>query len=154
MEDDNEARLRREMGERFRKARKNARNGQGFTQAEVGEALKKGDGAVSTWETGRALPDAFVLRWMAQNYGVSVDALLGLKEPEEAAPLETAPTTAAPKPAPEATASISSRSADTIELPMSEFVRVIERAMNSGLSDEREKRGFLIGLIAAIQSRG
>lgn len=148
MEHDNEAQLRREMGERFRKARKNARNGQGFRQGEVAAALGKGLGTVSTWETGRALPDPFVLRWMALNYGVSVDELLVLKEP--AARVEH-PQPQQPEPAPaplQQTKPAPVRRPDTIELPMPDLVRVIQHAVACGLSDEREVRAFLNGVIA------
>ena len=150
MEDDNEAQLRREMGERFRKARKNARNGQGFRQGEVAAALGKGLGTVSTWETGRALPDPFVLRWMALNYGVSVDELLVLKEPaarvEHPQPQQPEPQ---PAPAPSQQAKPAPvRRPDTIQLPMPDLVRVIQHAVACGLSDEREVRAFLNGVIA------
>lgn len=150
MEHDNEAQLRREMGERFRKARKNARNGQGFRQGEVAAALGKGLGTVSTWETGRALPDPFVLRWMALNYGVSVDELLVLKEPaarvEHPQPQQPEPQ---PAPAPSQQAKPAPvRRPDTIQLPMPDLVRVIQHAVACGLSDEREVRAFLNGVIA------
>jgi transcriptional regulator with XRE-family HTH domain len=152
MEDHNEAQLRREMGERFRRARKNARNGQGFRQGEVAAALGKGLGTVSTWETGRALPDPFVLRWMALNYGVSVDELLVLKEPaardEQAVPQQPQPAPAAPQESKPA----SVRRPDTIELPMSDLVRVIQHAVACGLSDEREVRAFLNGVIAGSRA--
>ena len=149
MEHDNEAQLRREMGERFRKARKNARNGEGFRQGEVAAALGKGLGTVSTWETGRALPDPFVLRWMALNYGVSVDELLVLKEPvaRDEYP-EPQPAPAAPQEAKPA----SVRRSDTIELPMPDLVRVIQHAVACGLSDEREVRAFLNGVIAGSRA--
>jgi transcriptional regulator with XRE-family HTH domain len=151
MDDDNEAQLRREMGERFRHARKNARNGQGFRQGEVAAALGKGLGTVSTWETGRALPDPFVLRWMALNYGVSVDELLVLKEPAATVehPAQQQPQPA-PAPPPEAKPA-SVRRPDTIELPMSDLVRVIQHAVACGLSEEREVRAFLNGVIAGTR---
>jgi transcriptional regulator with XRE-family HTH domain len=148
--DNDEAQLRREIGKRFRKARQAARNGQGFTQAEVGAILGKGDGTVSTWEIGRSLPDAMTLRWMAQNYGVSVDELLLLKAPEEPAAAQPQPATE-PQPAHQST---SVRRPDTFELSMPEFVRVIQRAVASGLSDEREVRAFLNGVLAGVQVNG
>ncbi len=146
MEDHNEAQLRREMGERFRRARKNARNGQGFRQGEVAAALGKGLGTVSTWETGRALPDPFVLRWMALHYGVSVDELLVLKEPEARVeqPVQPQP---APVP-PQGTKAAPIRRPDAIELPMSDLVRVIQHAVACGLTGEREVRAFLNGVVA------
>jgi transcriptional regulator with XRE-family HTH domain len=149
MEDHNEAQLRREMGERFRRARKNARDGQGFRQGEVAAALGKGLGTVSTWETGRALPDPFVLRWMALNYGVSVDELLVLKEPaardEHPQPQPAPALLQEAKPAPV-------RRPDTIELPMPDLVRVIQHAVACGLSDEREVRAFLNGVVAGSRA--
>ena len=150
--DNDEAQLRREIGKRFRKARQAARNGQGFTQAEVGAILGKGDGTVSTWEIGRSLPDAMTLRWMAQNYGVSVDELLLLKAPEEpAAAPQPQQTLKEPQTAHQSTPA---RRPDTFELSMPEFVRVIQRAVASGLSDEREVRAFLNGVLAGVEVNG
>lgn len=155
MQNDSEAELRQEIGKRLKKARKAARNGDGFTQAEVGDILgKKGDGTVSAWETGRALPDALTLRWMAQNYGVSVDELLALKEsgassppqyplleqPGVALPLVSAPPAKAVP-----------RRPDSIDLPLSDLVRIVLHAVASGLSDEREVRAFLQGVVAGSQ---
>lgn len=147
---DNEAQLRREIGERFRRARKNARNGQGFRQDEVAAALGKGDGTVSTWETGRALPDALILRWMALNYGVSVDELLLLKE--SGAPVQPSALPAShPEPSIPAGATPTQRRPDTIELPVSDLVYVIQEAVANGLSDEREVRAFLSGVITGTR---
>ena len=150
MENDNEAQLRQEIGKRFHKARIAARGGQGFTQVEVGAILgKKGAGTVSAWETGRALPDALTLRWIAQNYGVSIDELLGLKEPAEPARhavLEQPPAVPAPQTKPAA-----ARRPDTIELPISDLVRVIQHAVANGLTDEHDVRVFLQGVIAGSQ---
>jgi transcriptional regulator with XRE-family HTH domain len=150
MEIDNEAQLRREIGERFRRARKNARNGRGFRQDEVAAALGKGDGTVSTWETGRALPDALILRWMALNYGVSVDELLLLKEPGSPVqqPLLPTPQTEPSRPP---VAKPAGQRADTIELPVSDLVHVIQEAVANGLSEEREVRAFLSGVVAGAR---
>lgn len=154
MQNDSEAELRQEIGKRLKKARKAARNGEGYTQAEVGDSLgKKGDGTVSAWETGRALPDALTLRWMAQNYGVSVDELLALKEPGESAveyPLLDQPK-AAPSAAMAPPLQAAPRRPDSINLPMSDLVRVVLHAVASGLSDEREVRAFLQGVVAGSQ---
>jgi transcriptional regulator with XRE-family HTH domain len=153
MEIDNEAQLRREIGERIRRARKSARGGQGFRQIEVAEVLgKKGEGTVSSWETGRALPDAMTLRWMAQNYGVSVDELLVLKEPGEPVqqPLPEPPKPAQPVPQEPAPAHV--RRPDTIELPISDLVRVIQHAVAHRLTDEREVRVFLQGVQAGVSA--
>ncbi|WP_298233914.1 transcriptional regulator [uncultured Azohydromonas sp.] len=151
MEIDNEAQLRREIGERIRRARKSARGGQGFRQIEVADVLgKKGEGTVSSWETGRALPDAMTLRWMAQNYGVSVDELLVLKEPQETTQQPLLEPLKPVQPVLQEPASTRVRRADTIELPISDLVRVIQHAVANGLSDEREVRVFLQGVQAAI----
>lgn len=154
MQNDSETELRQEIGKRLKKARKAARNGEGFTQAEVGDILgKKGDGTVSAWETGRALPDALTLRWMAQHYGVSVDELLALKELGASSPqyplLEqpgaTPPVVSAPP------AKAAPRRPDSIDLPLSDLVRVVLHAVASGLNDEREVRAFLQGVVAGTQ---
>ena len=47
-----------------------------MTQLELGEALAYSDKAVSKWERGEAVPDAYVLLDMARLFGVSVDYLL------------------------------------------------------------------------------
>jgi len=48
----------------------------GMTQAELGEKLHYSDKAVSKWERAESLPDAYLLKQMAQMFGVSVDELL------------------------------------------------------------------------------
>ena len=48
----------------------------GMTQAELGAKLNYSDKSVSKWERGESLPDAFVLKQMAEIFGVSVDHLL------------------------------------------------------------------------------
>lgn len=47
-----------------------------LTQLELGEKLSYSDKAVSRWERGDAVPDAYVLLKMAGIFGVSVDYLL------------------------------------------------------------------------------
>ena len=47
-----------------------------MTQLELGEALSYSDKAISKWERGEAVPDAYVLLEMARLFGVSVDFLL------------------------------------------------------------------------------
>ena len=48
----------------------------GMTQAEVGEKLNYSDKSISKWERAEALPDAAVLKKMAEIFGVTVDYLL------------------------------------------------------------------------------
>ena len=48
----------------------------GLTQSAVAEKLNYSDKAISKWERGDGIPDAYVLSNLAQIYGVSVDILL------------------------------------------------------------------------------
>lgn len=52
------------------------RQAQKMTQLEVGNALNYSDKAISKWERGDAVPDAYVLLQMSRLFGVSVDYLL------------------------------------------------------------------------------
>lgn len=52
------------------------RTAAGMTQAELGEKLNYSDKSVSKWERGDGTPDVFVLKQIADLYGVTVDALL------------------------------------------------------------------------------
>jgi len=47
-----------------------------MTQLELGEALSYSDKAVSKWERGEAVPDAYVLKKLSALFNVSVDYLL------------------------------------------------------------------------------
>jgi len=47
-----------------------------MTQLELGEALSYSDKAVSKWERGEAVPDAYVLKKLSVLFNVSVDYLL------------------------------------------------------------------------------
>jgi len=47
-----------------------------MTQYELGEALSYSDKAVSKWERGEAVPDAYVLKKLGALFNVSVDYLL------------------------------------------------------------------------------
>jgi len=47
-----------------------------MTQFELGEALSYSDKAVSKWERGEAVPDAYVLKKLSALFNVSVDYLL------------------------------------------------------------------------------
>jgi len=48
----------------------------GMTQAELGEKLHYSDKSVSKWERGESVPDAYVLKCIAELFGVSVDYLI------------------------------------------------------------------------------
>jgi hypothetical protein len=39
----------------------------------------------------------------------------------------------------------------SIELPLQDFIRVLDRALGSGLTGEREKHAFIEGVLAAYQ---
>lgn len=47
-----------------------------MTQLELGELLKYSDKAISKWERGEAVPDAYVLLELSRIFGVSVDWIL------------------------------------------------------------------------------
>lgn len=47
-----------------------------LTQAELAEKLNYSDKAISKWERGESLPDVFVLKEIADIFGVTVDYLL------------------------------------------------------------------------------
>ena len=48
----------------------------GLTQAELASMINYSDKSVSKWERGEAVPDAYVLKQMAQIFHTTVDALL------------------------------------------------------------------------------
>ena len=50
----------------------------GMTQKELGERVGVSDKAVSRWENGLSYPDIELLPALAEQFGVSVDYLLGL----------------------------------------------------------------------------
>ncbi len=52
------------------------RTAAGMTQAALGEKLNYSDKSVSKWERGESLPDAYVLKNIAELFGVTVDYLL------------------------------------------------------------------------------
>ena len=60
------------------------RTAAGLTQAELGAKLNYSDKSVSKWERGEAIPDAFVLKQMAELFGVTVDHLLSSHDEWEA----------------------------------------------------------------------
>ncbi len=52
------------------------RSSAGMTQAELGAKLNYSDKSISKWERGEAIPDAYVLKQMAELFGVTVDYIL------------------------------------------------------------------------------
>lgn len=48
----------------------------GLTQAELGEKIHYSDKSISKWERAEAIPDAYVLTLLAQEFGVTVNDLL------------------------------------------------------------------------------
>ena len=62
-----------------------------LTQFELGEKLSYSDKAVSRWERGEAIPDAYVLLEMADIFGVTVDFILHEHTEEEFVKEESAP---------------------------------------------------------------
>lgn len=65
-----------------------------LTQFELGEKLSYSDKAVSRWERGEAIPDAYVLLQMAEIFGVTVDFILKPHDEEEFLPKEPEPKAA------------------------------------------------------------
>lgn len=64
------------------KFRRNA----GLTQLELAEKLNYSDKAVSKWERGETVPDAYVLKQLAEIYNISVDEFLSKKEEKQKMP--------------------------------------------------------------------
>lgn len=61
-----------------------------MTQFELGEKLNYSDKAISKWERGDGLPDAYVLNQMSQLFGVTVDYML-TSHSEQSKKVETQP---------------------------------------------------------------
>ena len=57
-----------------------------MTQLELGELLNYSDKAISKWERGEAVPDAYVLVELSRIFGVSVDWILSPHSEEERPP--------------------------------------------------------------------
>lgn len=56
----------------------------GLTQAELAQKLNYSDKAVSKWERGESVPDLYVLKQLADFYGVKIDTLIS--EPKKDKP--------------------------------------------------------------------
>lgn len=52
------------------------RKSEGLTQAELAEKLNYSDKAVSKWERGESFPDLYVIKQLADFYGVTIDSLI------------------------------------------------------------------------------
>ena len=52
------------------------RNGMGMTQLQLAEKLAYSDKAVSKWERGESIPDVYMLKQIADLFGVTVDFLI------------------------------------------------------------------------------
>ena len=62
-----------------------------MTQFELGEKLNYSDKAISKWERGDSIPDAYVLKKMSELFGVTVDYIL-TEHTEQERKLEPKPT--------------------------------------------------------------
>lgn len=62
-----------------------------MTQFELGEKLNYSDKAISKWERGDSIPDAYVLKRMSELFGVTVDYILS-EHTEQERKLEPRPT--------------------------------------------------------------
>ncbi len=61
------------------------RRSSNMTQAELAEKLCYSDKAISKWERGESIPDVFILKQVADMFGVTVDYLLTDHKDEKAA---------------------------------------------------------------------
>ena len=55
----------------------------GITQSELAEKLNYSDKAVSKWERAESIPDVYVLKQIADFFGVKVDVLISEPKPEK-----------------------------------------------------------------------
>lgn len=62
------------------------RIGAGLTQLQLAELLNYSDKAVSKWERAESTPDVFMLKRIADYYGVTIDYLMTEEHPREQAP--------------------------------------------------------------------
>lgn len=66
----------------------NLRTAAGMTQAELGAKLNYSDKTISKWERAEAIPDAFVLKQIAELFHVTVDSLLTSHDEWKPVPVE------------------------------------------------------------------
>ncbi len=77
----------------FEQTLRQTRQAQGMTQQELAERLFVSRQTVSSWETGRNLPNLETLARLAELLGVSTDYLLGRQtEPERRTRMQWVPT--------------------------------------------------------------
>ena len=62
------------------------RTAKGMTQLELGQQISYSDKAISKWERGESIPDAFVLLKLSHIFGCTVDYLLTEHSEEEEKP--------------------------------------------------------------------
>ena len=75
--------IKENLAKNLMRYRKNAE----LTQAELAEKLNYSDKAVSKWERAESVPDLYVLKQIADFYGVTIDTLIS--EPSNAKPKTT-----------------------------------------------------------------
>ena len=73
MNEEQEKKIVAENLTKFRKAK-------GLTQVELAERLNYSDKSISKWERGEGFPDIFILKEMAEFYGIKLDDFFSEKE--------------------------------------------------------------------------
>ena len=68
----------------------------GLTQDQLAEQLGITAQAVSKWENDQSCPDIAMLPRIARVFGISVDELLGVAQPEKEPPVSAPPSTPLP----------------------------------------------------------
>lgn len=71
--------IKENLAQNLAKYRKNL----GLTQIELAEKLNYSDKAVSKWERGESVPDLYVLKNLADLFGVTIDTLIALPKQEK-----------------------------------------------------------------------
>lgn len=69
--------MRDNFGENLKEARKNS----GMTQAEVAKIVGVAKNTYCNWENGTREPNILKIKALAKAFGVSVDYLVGMEEP-------------------------------------------------------------------------
>ena len=57
------------------------RKEKGFTQQELAEILNYSDKSISKWERGEGVPDIYILKQIAELYGVTVNDIIEMESP-------------------------------------------------------------------------
>ena len=55
------------------------RKEKGFTQQELADKLNYSDKSISKWERGEGVPDIYILKQIAELYGVTVNDIIGME---------------------------------------------------------------------------